>query len=688
MEYIRLNETVKNKGELLTVEECRKELPARIRRNPQTDFYTSLFRFPVEAFNHFKKNKGSISGYTGPAHAPFLFFDFDSENRVQAKADVDTLLSKIKETLSINDIDNNVHIFFSGNKGFHAYLYTEEQYSPEDMKQICSDLADGLESFDSQIYNTTRLVRVKNTVHQKSGLYKIGIQASKFKDLDIPTIEEMSKDSKNSYKGVIEKVSVKHLIRVVETVATDVVNSTSLDGVKGLDIVDFKKVPRDYPRCMYGLLQGIMVPGRGERSRIYLRLAAFLRNQGFDKDQAHNLLKATARKNKQLYPDSELFTKQEIYNTAINSAYLDSEKTYSKGNWGVDPDGDDGQLLKSYCDVIGKVTDRKCCLHQKSKKASVIQIDQVFDSFSNFAKNIDQNRVATGIKFLDDNCKILKGSVNLLVGGSGVGKTSLNLQIMENANKSNINTMFFSMDMHRDMVYLKLAQRFSNFTQDEILNMLKTTEGKKKLNEIREVIKSEYNRTYFDFSSTLTLESMRDKIHHVEETTGNKIGFVVVDYASRISGPFSDIHANANHNALLSRQIADETDAAWLYICQISRQNGSGSTPLRSKRIAKDSSGWEEVAAILIGIWRSYMGMEGRANPEGGEFSDDIIRMCIAKNRMGSEVEEPLWWNGAKGLIKSMTPQQLDEYSQYREKDEALAQKILKGTYGRSSFGE
>ena len=73
-------------------------------------------------------------------------------------------------------------------------------------------------------------------------------------------------------------------------------------------------MPKNTPRCIYALEHGVMVPGLGERSEIFLRLAAYYRNQGYPKDKAHNALKAVARMNSALYPEAEPMDKVEIYN--------------------------------------------------------------------------------------------------------------------------------------------------------------------------------------------------------------------------------------------------------------------------------------------------------------------------------------------------------------------------------------
>ncbi|MND07779.1 hypothetical protein D3C83_300010 [compost metagenome] len=54
----------------------------------------------------------------------------------------------------------------------------------------------------------------------------------------------------------------------------------------------------------------------------------------------------------------------------------------------------------------------------------------------------------------------------------------------------------------------------------------------------------------------------------------------------------------------------------------------------------------------------------------GADDKDDVVRMFLAKNRMGREVEQVLVFNGAKGEIRDMTFDEMAEYATTREKEE------------------
>src|SRR5690606_30327343 len=123
------------------------------------DWYSSLYWYPKEAKDYFTSNGNSIRGYQGEAYSNKLFFDLDSKEDVnKAKEDAKELLHRLQQCGV--KIEEQVRVFFSGNKGFHIEVPVNAQFKPEELKILCSNIASGLQSFDDVIYNTSRIIRV------------------------------------------------------------------------------------------------------------------------------------------------------------------------------------------------------------------------------------------------------------------------------------------------------------------------------------------------------------------------------------------------------------------------------------------------------------------------------------------------------------------------------------------------
>lgn len=658
--FVLLKESLNSKGSVIPLADYKDpaKLGSLLSEAPESDWYTSLFYFPKEIKDLFDST-GSFAGYNGPALSKSLMWDFDSKQDLNlAKDDVRQLLNNLTEKtqLPAKELMKHINVYFSGNKGFHVELATNIEFNPEQMKKICSSLAAGLKTFDTVIYNSTRAFRIANTKHQKSGLYKIPINPLLLSSSSaIENIQKLAKGPVEA-ENTISPLAIENS-QFVQPILAEVKKSKSviveedleeINGIRGLQTLDFR-IAKHIPKCIYALSQGVMVPGTGHRNHIFLHLANYFRNQGFSKEQTAELLKVTAQRNKELYPDSEEFTSDEIKYSCIKRAFGDKEKINPLG-WGIRPDD---EIFASYCKAIP--SEHKCPLHDaKHHKKKVVKIHDVSLDFTNFASNFDESVVKTGIKLVDENMKISIGTTTLIVGAAGSGKTTLCLNMLENASKEGQYSMFFSMDMHKNLLYLKLAQRHTDYTQDQIFTAFKNRNDKI-MKEVHEAIKKNYDKVYFDFSGQMSIDDIIQRVKTTEEENNIKVKIVILDYASRLSGPHSDSNSNEKYNALKSKDAADETNAAWIILNQVSRMTGDGSTPIRTKRAAKGSGDWEESASNVITVWRPFMGVDGVRDPESGEtFKDEVMKVFLAKNRMGREVEGALVWNGAKGHIFDM----------------------------------
>ena len=679
MKYLQLRQTLSSKGEFVAFDDNDEDLSKLqdfVNKAPGSDWYRSLFWYGQDAKDYFTANNNSINNYKGKVISNRLTFDFDSKNDISAaQADVQTLLRRL-QTDGIK-LSESIVVYFSGSKGFHIELLIDEHVTPEQMKALCSKMAEGLPTFDTVIYNTTRIYRIPNTKHQVTGLYKIPLTLVEIKTLTEDDIKTLAKSKRDvtvpltavAYKNLVTKYNPTPVTSRNSVVVSETMDSSELRGLRN---VDFSKCPKTTPRCIYALEHGVMVPKEinpawGGRSNLFFRLATYYRNQGKDKEVAHNLLKGIARLNAMIYKECEPISKEEIYNQHIASAYSPKSKEHhSVGGYGT---ASNDPQLKMYCDALH--TETKCCLHT-DKTTTALKIDDVANLFTSYAENLDNNIVKTGLHFIDDNMKITVGTTTLLVGAPGGGKTTLALNMLENASKLGQHAMFFSLDMHKNLVYQKLAQKVSRYNQDEILYAYKTR-NEKVINEIKQAVNQAYKLTFFEFSKSLSITDMRDIVLQTQEKQGVDIRLVIVDYAGRIPGPYSDTHANANFNALKSPEVAEDTNAAWIYISQIARASGDGSTPLRSKRVAKESGAWEESASNVITMWRPFMGL-----PE----DDKYVRMFLAKNRMGPEVERVLKWNGAKGTVTEFTETDHIEWQEYEQRE----RDILKAKASKTPF--
>lgn len=229
--------------------------------------YATYFRYDEDMHNHFHKI-GSVKGFKGKAYADWLPIDIDSDDLEEAQM----YLIQLINNLAAYDIDESTcKFYFSGSKGFHVMIPTEyfKAEPSEDihkrMKNVALKLSDGIK-IDTAIYDKTRIFRLPNTRHGKSGLYKVPIESREARNLSIIEIQH-------------------HAVIPREEIETDDYfdPSKELTEIYHGEIEQNKKVDNDnnlkvkVKICMSTLMKGV---GSGERDNVGVRVASHLTQSG------------------------------------------------------------------------------------------------------------------------------------------------------------------------------------------------------------------------------------------------------------------------------------------------------------------------------------------------------------------------------------------------------------------------
>jgi hypothetical protein len=163
------------------------------------DAYSSVYLHSQD-YQTYTDPQGTKRGYSGAVKAEYLHFDFDSPGSDQALVELRRFTEKLcgidKYSLSID----NFRFFFSGNKGFHVLIITDEITSmqpgegvPDKVKKLCMHLAGEFKTFDKTVYDRTRIFRISNSKHGKTGLYKIPLLAGELWKQSMDEIKELAK---------------------------------------------------------------------------------------------------------------------------------------------------------------------------------------------------------------------------------------------------------------------------------------------------------------------------------------------------------------------------------------------------------------------------------------------------------------------------------------------------------------
>lgn len=622
--YRRICENLNDYGKLVPA----KDSISKYIKNRNKDYYVSVYKYTEQHKEKFEKDN-TVAGIKDVI-TDTLIFDFDDENNLDnARKDALTLVQRLKSK-GVDGYD----IFYSGSKGFHVSFQMDKELSPKEAKAVAKELAGDLKSFDTKCYNSNRIIRVANTKHPETGLFKT--QISEY-ELQESTIDEIKDFSSGNYE-VVEQESKANISTsfygFIDGVVSKLQNSTSkpveVDGKPDLGRNPFKLSP-----WKLALFQGFYPPG--QRNHSLMILAATLRARGLDQEEAYSILKGVNRKQASRYKQDP-HPKEELYNNVIEVVYGGNWEgaTYSEESF--DP------KLQEYLIQLG--VPRKSEEEQKL----IQNIDKGFGDFIDYAENIDKYTVKFGIKSLDNKLKVRKGHLIFLLAPPGVGKTSFGITLLNNTSKQGTNSYFGSYDMYKNNVYQKLIQRHMGINEEELFNIFKKRETKK-IEEMRQTLIREYENVTFCFKVGQTINDLKKSIQMEEERLGKEINLVLVDYLELILSDVKDPTAASAEAAQGLREIANEGRVV-VGLLQPNKMSSTPNEPLLSYNAAKGSSSIAQAATAIITAHRP--GMDSRNN----NAEDDFFSVNCVKNRNGPLFSLDFAWDGASQIIREMDDQE------------------------------
>lgn len=650
---IRVTETVQDKGRLVAP----GELDSIVSRNREVDWYYSPFYYSDEAQEHFKTT-GSISGFQGETWTDTLYWDLDCEDDIEkVLRAAGNLVTKLESLGLIKGVE----IYFSGNKGVHILLRTKNKFSPTETSRICYNLAieaDAESVFDTVVYNPTRIFRVVNTKHKKSGLYKIQLKLEELGDGDFneKKIRELAKKPRFDVEETAELVDADFLKeKYKEREKSNLLHLKKFEGGGATEASATIEVPEGMRRCNYLLELGHF--GKGERNSALIRIASYAKyKKGMDKDQTRQLIYLALERRADLGLGDPTWDEKEIESTVLNLVFSDK---WRKGYFSCAP-GSEKQdtFLQGVCDKGAG-----CCMMQPKQQVVTMGIDALIEQYKKYASESPDVYPKFGINWLDNYVRLRPKNFSIINGANGSGKTSLATQLIDNLNKQKLYHAFFSADMADSSLFEKLGAKYTQYDQFEIerafQNVIKNDNPTQKdhdvMAEVITKLKTALPYTVFDFTSSLKSDLIEKTIRETEVAMGIKIRLAIIDYAGRISSEHESGYANATQNALDASSIAKRCDCHLVYISQISREQGDHIKPLRTSRVSKDSGAWEENATVVLNVWRPF-GFDPAV--------DKYVHLFLGKNRgPGVSAEHVMCWDGKEGSFRELTD---DEYDHYR----------------------
>lgn len=484
------------------------------RRDQET--YITMFPFTKDILDWVKIN-GTIKGYTGKHACTYICIDIDKEGDLEgARLSALKVIERLNALYSI--APDELFIYFSGGKGFHVYLVDRLlgiqnaffDNLGETVKGFIHSKMSDLPDVDYVIYEDHRIIRVVNSKHAKTGLYKIELS---YEDLK-KSIEEIKDLAKDIYKPA-RKILYSD-IQINERLHNDFIGCFS------------KPINRKEPERK-DVFWGAM--SKGERNTGYFKQAsALVKYSELSEKSIFEIIKSLNDASDDPLPADEI-------RTLVGSAFSKAEKETKE-------------------DQLRIYTFRDCI---------PIWLDSI---------RPEKNKITLGFEAFDNEMQgKLRGTLGVMIGYGG-SKKSLYSQYISYLNVlEGQRIIYSSMEMGLPAVmsrFIDMSVRMEGGgNAHNILQKYQDSE-----NYVSDVLSNHCAATYKDLLLTSDQSSMNyEKYKALIESVKRNIGLVdilVVDGLSMMGGSGTETE-NYSHNSKMLKELAKEENIFIMLIAHVSK---------------------------------------------------------------------------------------------------------------------
>jgi hypothetical protein len=337
------------------------EVAALVAQHGAVECYASIFCFADEILlylaEHRVDGRPSIAGYDGRVWAPFLPLDIDAPPQVGPEEGLDVarrvyrLLVERWQTPAAA-----VHVYFSGAKGFHVLIDTRVfgRVAPsQDLHrvfsrlrlQIIREVPDAARPLvDLAIGDKVRLLRLPNSRHGGSGLYKIALTAAELLTCSAAEIRGLAHAPRPlprvTAAGLLPMEAVAGVPSLVPLFQRARRALRRERGPHPYTLGRAAGPPEDALCAARQAMWRNPIP-RGSRNNVAIRLASAFRLAGYSRNHTTELLLGWNRRQPSGLPEGEI-------RSVVQSAYA---RPYPY-NYGCHD-----EVIRSFCPYVGRLNE-------------------------------------------------------------------------------------------------------------------------------------------------------------------------------------------------------------------------------------------------------------------------------------------------------------------------------------------
>ncbi len=282
-------------------------------------------------------------------------------------------------------------------------------------------------------------------------------------------------------------------------------------------------------------------------------------------------------------------------------------------------------------------------------------IDLVLQKFQRLSDDKDAFRgVQTGLIKLDRLTNGLqKSDLIVLAARPGMGKTSLAMNIVENAALNNDKVCaVFSLEMPEVQIIQRLMCGFAGVSMSSALSGKLESNDWKKLTKASEKLRK--SRIYIDDSSRVTPAEILSKCRRIKSKNNGQLDLIMIDYIQLMSSGKKNADQNRTQEvADITRELkimAKELDVPVIALSQLRRMQSK--EPQLSD--LRESGAIEQDADIVMFINRPDVGATDEELKKGN-IQKGMADLIVAKHRNGSLDRIKLRFKGE--LTKFVNPE-------------------------------
>lgn len=278
----------------------------------------------------------------GEAFIAPLYFDLDhAEDPSVSQKDAIKLVEFFTKEMDIRESD--MWIYFSGSKGFHILISSDALgIEPrKDLHKIFKHMAGylvhrlGLTSLDLVVYTEKRMIRLPNSMHQKTNLFKTEISVNELNKLTLEEIKDLAKSPRHAddlpYTAEERKKAMKYRPRTGYLLInkTEEYEQAAATSARKYAKEEFQFKKDKPPACVVDILNGGWKKD-GDRNQATVQLACYFKDAGYTREETMKeledwVLKFTSE-------DNEYGKQQRVANTrSVIDAVYSGDNTYKFG---------------------------------------------------------------------------------------------------------------------------------------------------------------------------------------------------------------------------------------------------------------------------------------------------------------------------------------------------------------------